>query len=693
MERTSTHWLLGALLSSKPELVLPDKYNLSMDTREAWHQLQETLRLPASAISEALSLAYSTDGINIQEFKPPRDNPFNERVCREIGILPFDLSVNEPVIATYDPRLTPEHHEQIRFILRRDFKLAILSPDEIDIGLTRLFSTIDHDYRTIDLTSASVEENETSQLAKAILRSAIDKRASDIHIHPMVGGAAIRFRVDGILERIASLSKQQHDGLSRFFTMNAGLELNPLIAQDGRIRLIYGQREIDVRLSILPVFDGMRIVCRLLEQGKQFSLVNSGFSPSDYRALKRLVSYGSGIVLLTGPTGSGKTSTLYALLSELNSVDVNIMTLENPVEYVLPGISQVQINDAQGLSFGDTLRSILRQDPDIVLVGEIRDAETAKIASQAALTGHIVLSTLHTNDAMAAVPRLLDLGINPSVLADALVGVVSQRLVRKLCSFCKTKVTKPLKPEEQEYERITGELPSCRAQGCDECHYTGYTGRLPVTEVMEVSPEMRAVMLSGCNNVNDLTEANKGFQSQMAVSSGQWIVSGETTAQEISRELGLRFWRELAMVNDKTPNMLLDNFSESNPLSEDRLKVLLISDHKGLQSALAGSSQYGTVFVSNEQQASDILKKDTSVIAILIDAALMQSTPAEWLGKLREQLAWSGTPVLFLIPPNQNETKVLLNKFHAHAVEYDESMTSPTEIVNKLQSMLTKGTL
>ena len=161
-------------------------------------------------------------------------------------------------------------------------------------------STIDHDYRTIDLMSASEDDNETSQLGKAILRSAIDKRASDIHMHPMVGGAAIRFRVDGILERIASLSKQQHDGLSRFFTMNAGLDVNPLIAQDGRIRLLYGQREIDVRLSLLPVFDGMRIVCRLLEQDKQFSLVNSGFSPSDYRALKRLAQK-SGIELsITG---------------------------------------------------------------------------------------------------------------------------------------------------------------------------------------------------------------------------------------------------------------------------------------------------------------------------------------------------------------------------------------------------------
>lgn len=687
----STHWLMDALLRFRPELALPSGFSLSMDASEAWHQLQQALKLPSGAIAEALSSYYSAVIVNIQEFKPPLQNPFNESVCREMGVLPFDLSSNLPIIATYDPRLTPEQKGQIRFILGCDFELAILSPDDIDMGLTQLFSSRELDNRTIDLSSALVGESETTQLAKAILRSAIDKRASDIHIHPMVGGAAIRFRVDGVLERIATFPKQKHDSLSRFFTVNAGLEANPLIAQDGRLKLIYGQREIDVRLSLLPVFDGMRIVCRLLEQGKQFSLMSSGFAPSDYHSLKRLVSNGAGIVLLTGPTGSGKTSTLYALLSDLNSVDVNIMTLENPVEYVLPGISQVQINDAQGLSFGDTLRSILRQDPDIVLVGEIRDSETAKIAAQAALTGHLVLSTLHTNDAMAAIPRLLDLGIDPSMLADALVGVVSQRLVRKLCSSCKTTVTEPLLPEEEEYKRITGELPSCRSAGCEACHFSGFVGRLPVTAIMEISTDMRSAMLGGSINVHELAEANKGFQTHISVSAGQWIVSGDTTVQEVSRELGLRFWRELATLHNTRANMLLEGFAGSNNLSESRLKVLCISDRSELQLAFADVSQYKTVSVSNEQQASDILKKDASIIAILIDSSLMKSTPTEWLAELRKQLAWSGIPVLFLLPPTDHETKTLLNSFHAHAVEYQEGMTDPVEIIRELQNILTKG--
>ena len=318
METKSTHWIIEALLRFKPELQLPSDYDLSLDTRKAWDHLQKILKLPSKVIGEALSQYYSAEIADIKEFKPARKNLFPENICRNLAILPFDLVASVPVIATCDPRLTPEHREQIRFILGRDFKLAILSPDEIDIGLTLLFSHHTHDDRTIDLSASFVGEDETVMLAKAILRSAIDKKASDIHIHPMVGGAAIRFRVDGVLERIAMLPKQKHDSLSRFFTTNAGLEPNPLIAQDGRVQLIYGQREIDVRLSLLPVFDGIRIVCRLLEQGKQFSLMSSGFSPADYHALKRLVSNGSGIVLLTGPTGSGKTSTLYGLLSELN---------------------------------------------------------------------------------------------------------------------------------------------------------------------------------------------------------------------------------------------------------------------------------------------------------------------------------------------------------------------------------------
>ena len=685
------HWIIDALLKTKPELTLPDNYNLSIDTSEAWRQLQETLRLPTAVISEALASAYSATTVNIQEFKPPRENPFNESTCRELGVLPFDLSANTPIIATYDPRLPPDHRNQIRFIVGGDFQLAILSPDDIDVGITRLFAPHEHNHQTIDLTSAPAGENETTQLVKAILRSAIDKRASDIHIHPMVGGAAIRFRVDGILQRIASLPKQKHDSVARFFSMNANLDPNPLIAQDGRLQLIYDQREIDVRLSLLPVFDGMRIVCRLLEQGKQFSLSHSGFSPSDYHSLKGLVSNSSGIVLLTGPTGSGKTSTLYALLSELNSVDVNIMTLENPVEYVLPGISQVQINDAQGLSFGDTLRSILRQDPDIVLVGEIRDSETAKIAAQAALTGHLVLSTLHTNDAMAAVPRLLDLGIDPSVLADALIGVISQRLVRKLCPSCKTNVTDPLLPEEEEYKRITGESPSCRSAGCEACHFTGFLDRLPVTEIMEVSADMRAAMLAGCNNVHQLIEANKGFQTHMAVSAGQWVVSGDTTIQEVSRSLGLRFWRELATLNNLKTNIILEGFASSNNLSENLLKVLCISNLTELHSALQDRSQYGVVSVNNEKQAAETLKTDSSIIAILIDSSLMHSSPTEWLGELRKQLAWSGIPVLFLLPPTAYEIKDLLNSFHAHAMEYKDGATDPDEVIHELQKILTKG--
>jgi len=691
METKSTHWIIEALLRFKPELELPSDYDLSLDTRKAWDHLQKILKLPPKVIGEALSQYYSAEIADIKEFKPARKNLFPENICRNLAILPFDLVASVPVIATCDPRLTPEHREQIRFILGRDFKLAILSPDEIDIGLTLLFSHHTHDDRTIDLSASFVGEDETVMLAKAILRSAIDKKASDIHIHPMVGGAAIRFRVDGVLERIAMLPKQKHDSLSRFFTTNAGLEPNPLIAQDGRVQLIYGQREIDVRLSLLPVFDGIRIVCRLLEQGKQFSLMSSGFSPADYHALKRLVSNGSGIVLLTGPTGSGKTSTLYGLLSELNSVDVNIMTLENPVEYVLPGISQVQINDAQGLSFGDTLRSILRQDPDIVLVGEIRDGETASIAAQAALTGHLVLSTLHTNDAMAAVPRLLDLGIDSTVLADALVGVVSQRLVRKLCSSCKTSVTEPLLPEEEEYMRLTGEQPSCRPVGCEACNFIGFIGRLPVTAILEISTDMRAAMLGGSNNVHELTEANKGFQTYMAMSAGQWIISGDSTIQEVSRELGLRFWRELAELNNMKTNILLENFAGSNSPSENRLKLLCISDRTELLSALTDHLQYGVLSVSNELQASDVLKKDSSIIAILIDSSLMQATPAEWLGELRKQLAWSGVPVLFLLSPQDHEIKELLNSFHAHAVEYEEGMTDPAVIIHELQNILTKG--
>jgi DNA polymerase III delta prime subunit len=429
-----------------------------------------------------------------------------------------------------------------------------------------------------------------------------------------------------------------------------------------------------VRLSILPVADGDRIVCRLLEQGRNFSLKHSGFSLEDNHALRRLVAEGAGMVLLTGPTGSGKTSTHYALLSELNRVDVNIITIENPVEYVLPGISQVQVDEQQGRSFADALRSILRQDPDIVLVGEIRDAETARVASQAALTGHLVLSTLHTNDAMSTVPRLLDLGLDPSVLADALLGVVSQRLVRKGCTVCSHAPQDPLQPAESEFLRITGERPGVRVTGCAACGYTGYKGRVPIVEILSVSAGLRTALMNGIRDLRALREASHGHHSDMAHSAARWIVSGRTTPVEIQRVMGMRFWNALAALHGVEAGGSAD-LALSEAAGTGAFRLLMVSGDEALAQALGEVLPYAITRVDNVAAAGEALAQGEDLLGLLLDDAAMAGDARKWLVELRSQLAWSGLPALFLTHPGEGGLDETLDRFSA--VHVDRSAPAP----------------
>ncbi|MCB1954064.1 MAG: type II/IV secretion system protein [Rhodocyclaceae bacterium] len=692
MNESQGHWLLRAWQKTHPGAVVPQDLELPLDTAQAWRQLERQLRLKSGELAHSVAEAHGIDVANILEFKPPASNPLSLQVCRQDRILPFDLKADPPLIATSDPRLPPDERDRLKFALGQNFKLVMLSPDDIETGLTRLFaeeSGAGGNRYSLELGTHEAGENQNVQIAKAILREAIDARASDVHIHPFVGGYAVRFRVDGVLRRIATIPASTGVNLARYFGAHAGLEPNPLIAQDGRLQLNYGERNVDVRLSILPVFDGIRIVCRLLEQGRSFSLSNSGFSTSDYRALKRLVSFGTGIVMLTGPTGSGKTSTLYALLSELNDVGVNIMTLENPVEYVLPGISQVQVNDAQGLSFGDTLRAILRQDPDVVLVGEIRDEETARIAAQAALTGHMVLSTLHTNDAMAAIPRLLGLGLDAATIADAVVGVVSQRLARKLCSDCSTETAAPLSAAEAEYQRLAGELPARRATGCEACSFTGYRGRLPLAEILEVSVTMRTALLDGVCSVEALREANKGHQTSMTESAKRWLVSGSTTLEEVSRVLGLHFWNELAKLRGASLQIGADDLMAKSHRREARSSLLIVTPDERLAQALGQEIEMPILSALDSTGACEQLRHENSIVAVVIDGRHVSETFEVWLRELRSRLAWSGLPVLFLVDEAQRELRTLIDAFDAHAVCTEAGRNPLAGINDGLRRILT----
>ncbi len=377
------------------------------------------------------------------------------------------------------------------------------------------------------------------QLVNSLLFEAVRATASDVHIQPVEDCVTVRMRIDGILFDTHTLPKAiQEEVLTRIKVLGRMNIAEKRLPQDGRATVQVGQRLIDLRIASMPTSFGERIVIRLLDKGARlYTLQELGMDAGTLERYRRAVRQEHGLVLVTGPTGSGKSTTLYASLMELDTRARNAVTLEDPIEYELSGISQTQINTRKGMSFASGLRSILRQDPDIIMLGEIRDAETAVMAIQASLTGHMVFSTLHTNDAPSAVTRLLDLGIEPYLAASSLLAVLAQRLVRKICPHCKS----PCHPTQAEQELLT-ELVSDQSpytiyhgNGCDLCRGTGYRGRLGVFELLTIDDQIQSLITQRTNAAQIRTAALKNGMLPMRTDGLQKVLSGKTTIEEIAR--------------------------------------------------------------------------------------------------------------------------------------------------------------
>jgi len=355
----------------------------------------------------------------------------------------------------------------------------------------------------LDQLAASSEEAPVIKLANLILVQAIKDRASDIHIEPYEKGMKLRYRVDGVLADATPPPKQMQLALASRFKIMSSLDIaERRLPQDGRMRLRVGGKDYDLRVSILPTVHGEKIVLRVLDKGNlSASLDKLGLDPDTFQQVKSAVDAPHGLILVTGPTGSGKTTTLYSALNELNNPVFNIVTVEDPVEFQIPGINQVPVKKEIGLTFANALRSILRQDPDIIMIGEIRDTETAEIAVEAALTGHQVLSTMHCNDAPGAVARMDDMGVAPFLISSSVILACAQRLMRRICSHCKEPVEYPdkmytdLNIDQAVFEGVT----FYRGRGCDRCKNSGYAGRLAIIEAMTVTDEIRKLIISRAN--------------------------------------------------------------------------------------------------------------------------------------------------------------------------------------------------
>jgi len=392
----------------------------------------------------------------------------------------------------------------------------VIDEYESDLDLTKLML----DMPAIEDLLESADDAPVIRMINALLTQALREGASDIHIEPFEQISVVRFRIDGSLRDVVRPKKAIHAALISRIKIMAQLDIaEKRLPQDGRIALRIGGKQVDVRVSTLPTGHGERAVLRLLDkQAGQLDLQNLGMSTEVLTQFDKLIAQPYGIVLVTGPTGSGKTTTLYAALSRLNDISTNIMTVEDPIEYELNGISQTQANPRIDMTFAKALRAILRQDPDIIMIGEIRDLETAQIAVQASLTGHLVLATLHTNDSAAAVTRLLDMGIEPFLLSSSLLGVVAQRLVRKLCDHCK---------------RHDGEC--WQAVGCDKCGHTGYQGRVGVYELLLTTDQIRAQIHDRASEADVRSVAQQGGMRTMREDGERWLADGTTTQAELLR--------------------------------------------------------------------------------------------------------------------------------------------------------------
>ncbi|HEY0997292.1 MAG TPA: ATPase, T2SS/T4P/T4SS family [Gemmatimonadaceae bacterium] len=474
-----------------------------------------------------------------------------ERWARRFRVVPLGASDGQIDVATADP-FDIEAERAIAFATGRRVRLHLASPYAIAEQLDRLYGgargewgsaalvgsepTADVEHLGGDTEGAPEGFDEDSRLitplVDRLLADGVQARASDVHIEPEERGVVVRHRVDGVLRDVTVLPRGVAPGLASRIKILSGLDIaDRLRPQDGRARVAVNGRPVDLRISTLPAARGEKIVVRILDARTTIlGLDEMGFGPSERARLATLLQVREGLILLTGPTGSGKTTTLYAAVREITGRGVNVVTVEDPVEYRIPGIVQVQVHERSGLTFAAALRSIMRQDPDVILVGEIRDRETAEIAIQASLTGHLVLSTLHTNDAASAITRLMDIGVERHKIGTALKGVVAQRLLRRLCPACATLVALGSASHGLEAGTDVGE-----ARGCAECAGTGYAGRLAIAEVLLGTPEIESLVAAGASAERIAERARASGMGSLWSAGIAHVRRGATSLDELLR--------------------------------------------------------------------------------------------------------------------------------------------------------------
>jgi type II secretory ATPase GspE/PulE/Tfp pilus assembly ATPase PilB-like protein len=541
--------------------------------RTLWESLVAEKLASDTEIIEKLSARFRLKIADTATIDPTVREGVPEQLARRYRVLPLRLTDSFLELATANP-FDLDAEKALAFATAREIRLQLLAPSKIsekldemyrpDKAINKLLEGMgESDVLTtlqdapppeeLNISEADASQKPVVRLVDMIISEGILSRASDIHVEPEEGGVAVRYRIDGVLRQVMKIPRQAGLPLISRIKIMSSLDIaDRLRPQDGRARVAVNGQPIDLRVSTLPAAQGEKVVIRILDSRATVKSIDSlGFNPGEAEAINQLLQNHEGVILVTGPTGSGKTTTLYSMINQIKTEGVNIVTVEDPVEYRMQGIVQVQVQEKAGLTFGSALRSILRQDPNVILVGEIRDKETAQIAVQASLTGHLVLSTLHTNDAANAVTRLVDIGVEAYKIAAALRGVIAQRLMRKLCPTCK-EVWMEAPPDKLRRWLPTG-TPLYRAAGCPDCAMTGYRGRFSIIEVLTVSSEVERRVAAGEPAARIADAARRAGMKSLWDSGLAHVVRGESTIDELMRVVDVPDEPEAPQPADRAP--------------------------------------------------------------------------------------------------------------------------------------------
>ncbi|MDA3875123.1 MAG: ATPase, T2SS/T4P/T4SS family [Kiritimatiellae bacterium] len=525
--------------------------------------LEESGMITGEEITQAIAEHYGMEMVSLRDLDIKQEviDALPSDIARRYGVIPVYKRGNELTVAISDPQ-DMDTLDSLRYTLPFDVVPVVASEREIKSSINLFYSggsmggASNALQELTEATIAGIATDETAELfgdaeeateqdapiiklVSLIIIEAFRSRASDIHVEPMEKQLRVRYRIDGVLQEMESPPKRLQSAILQRLKIMANMKIaEKRVCQDGRIQINVMGRELDLRVSVVPSNHGESVVMRILDkESLKLGLPELGFFTDDQQTFRSMIQLADGIVLVTGPTGSGKTTTLYSCLNEINKPDRKIITVEDPVEYQLSGINQVHVRADIGLTFANALRSILRQAPNIVMIGEIRDIETAEIAVNASLTGHLVFSTLHTNDAPSAITRLIDIGVKPFLVASSLRGIMAQRLVRKICGKC-SETYKPSERELRQLGALAGQVEDVelsRGKGCQNCAYTGYSGRIGIFEIFTITEEVQHLIYEQVNSSTMRNKARELGMRTLREDGLRKVIAGQTTLEEVFR--------------------------------------------------------------------------------------------------------------------------------------------------------------